>query len=96
MEERTVCGTQNFPSAYKFRKRKAQRENPKVIQICKGDKLALLSGVPLMPLRHFLSFPRKKGSKEVPGERYASRLRWAKFSNPRINSGYKGRNTFLS
>jgi len=67
MEERTVCGTQNFPSAYKFRKRKAQRENPKVIQICKGDKLALLSGVPLMPLRHFLSFPRKKGSKEMYG-----------------------------
>ncbi|MBQ8732286.1 MAG: hypothetical protein IJY82_05605, partial [Oscillospiraceae bacterium] len=58
---------------YKLRKTNRQRGTPKVIQICKGDKLALLSGVPLMPLRHFLSFPRKKGSKEVPGERYASR-----------------------
>jgi len=29
----------------------------------------------------------KKGSKEVSGERYASRLRWPEFFDPRINSG---------
>jgi len=52
---------------YKLRKTNRQRETPEVIQICKGDRLALLSGVPLMPLRHFLSFPRKKGSKEMYG-----------------------------